>query len=246
MSRRTEITAKTKEIVDTRFDVTEVNYVPDLENPQLTFGNKGMKFTATVLYIDMRESTSVLNNHNKPVVAKIHMAYFHTILKIAKYYSAEVRSFNGDSVLVFFPGSSKDILSNAVRSAMEMSYMITVDDQSLNERLKKYTSIDFGIGIDYGNILCTKVGLAGSNNRDLVWIGNAVNKAVAISDNCSDYYSIGISDLVYNNLNDDVKYNIKKNDYGQTETIDMWECYSVTYNKSLTSYYKTSYYWTVD
>ena len=74
---------------------------------KLTFGNTGLKFEATVLYIDMRNSTEILNKHNRATVAKMHMAYFHTVVKIANSLGGEVRSFNGDSMLVFFKGPQK-------------------------------------------------------------------------------------------------------------------------------------------
>lgn len=146
MGLKDDITTKVKSILNENFVTEDVDYVPDISNPKLTFGNKGLQFEATVLYIDMRGSTEVLNKHNKPVVAKIHMCYFHTIVKIAKSMGGEVRSFNGDSMLVFFQGTTKASLSNAVTAAREMKYMIATDDGGINKLLEKYTPIDFGIG----------------------------------------------------------------------------------------------------
>jgi len=79
-----------------------VTCVPTLDDSRLTFGNKGLKFEATVLFIDLRGSTALLNNHNKSTVAKIHKAYYYAIVKISKLLGGENRSFNGDSLLVFF------------------------------------------------------------------------------------------------------------------------------------------------
>ncbi|MFB9191061.1 adenylate/guanylate cyclase domain-containing protein [Vibrio ostreicida] len=128
----------------------------------------------------MRGSTKTLNKHNRTSVAKLHMAYFHTIVKIAKSMGGEVRSFNGDGMLVFFYGTTKRSLSNAVKAAMQMKYMLT--ETKVHTKMSKYSSANFGIGIDHGTILCTKVGIAGTNNRDLVWIGNPVNKSVKVGD----------------------------------------------------------------
>jgi adenylate cyclase len=128
-----------------------------------------------------------LNKHNKASVAKMHMAYFHTLVKIAKSLGGEVRSFNGDSMLVFFQGTTKQTLSNAVQAAMQMKYMITNSQSGINKYLTQYSALNFGIGLDDGEILCTKIGLGGdSNNQDLMWIGNCVNKSTAISDKCQD------------------------------------------------------------
>ena len=73
----------------------------------------------------MRGSTETLNKHNKATVAKIHMSYFHTIVKIANANNGHVSSFNGDSALIFFQGTSKDSLSNAVIAAMKIKYMLS-------------------------------------------------------------------------------------------------------------------------
>jgi adenylate cyclase len=245
MGLKDDINKKVKEIMDENFVVEDVSYVPDIEDKKLTFGNKGLKFDATVLYIDMRGSTEILNKHNKTTVAKIHMAYFHTIVKIATRLGGEVRSFNGDSMLVFFQGTSKNSLSQAVRAAMEMKYMIVYG--GVNEHLSKYSSIDFGIGIDYGKILCTKIGVGGdSNNRDLIWIGNAVNKSTVLSDYAKSPNHIRISKLVYNNLLDNVKYATRKGIFGQEEKVDIWNPSIFTYNGETQYCYYTHYYFEVN
>ena len=231
---------KIKEIIDTKFEVTDITTVPDLDDKRLTFSNTGLHFESTTLYIDMRGSTKILNKHNRTSVAKLHKAYFYIIVKIAKSLGGEVRSFNGDGMLVFFQGTTKTTLSNAVKSAMQMKYMLT-ENEVVKKKLEKYSSIDFGIGIDHGKILCTKVGLAGTNNRDLVWIGNAVNKSVKIGDKLSAPNHIGISSFVYSNLNDEVKYHTKEDG----SKVDMWIQGYFTYNENTEIYYYTNYWWRI-
>ncbi len=238
---RESIEDKVKEIIDTSFDVTDVYSVPDIDDTRLTFTNTGLRLESTILYIDMRGSTKILNKHNRTSVAKLHKAYFYIIVKIAKSLGGKVRSFNGDGMLVFFQGTTKDTLNNAVKSAMKMGYMLT-QNETVKKKFEKYSSIDFGIGIDDGTILCTKVGLAGTNNRDLVWIGNAVNKSVKIGDNLKSPYHIGISGLVYNNLNDELKYHTKKDDWGNESKVHMWIKDYFTYNGQTEVYYYTSYF----
>jgi class 3 adenylate cyclase len=245
MGLKQDVISKVSSILDNKFSTEEISYVPDLEDTKLTFGNTGLEFEATVLFIDMRGSTEVLNKHNKSTVAKIHMSYFHTIVKIANSLGGQVRSFNGDSLLVFLQGTTKNTLSNAVKAAMQMKYMISNDDSGINGLLKKYTPIDFGIGIDDGKILCTKVGIAGTNNRDLIWVGNSVNKSVVLSDLSKSPNHIAISSRVYDCLLDDVKYGVRKNYYGQEEKVDMWTKSKFSYNNSYEYYYYTSWYWGV-
>ncbi|MBF4485603.1 adenylate/guanylate cyclase domain-containing protein [Flavobacterium sp. CSZ] len=247
MGLKSEITDKVKEILDTNFQIEDVTYVPEITDSKLTFLNKGLKFEATVLYIDLRDSTKILNKHNKSTIAKIHKAYLHTTVRITKSLGGEVRSFNGDSVLAFFQGTSKYTLSNAVEAAMKIRYMIANSESGINTLLAKYSAVDFGIGIDDGHILCVKVGVGGdANTKDLIWIGNPVNKSVVISDECKASYYIGISNYVYGNLNDNVKFATKKNPWGQDEKVNMWTSYQVLYNGQYETFYKTNYYWEVE
>lgn len=242
-----EIASKVKSILDTKFDYDDISTVPDLADSRLTFGNKGLKFETTVIHVDLRSSTELLNKHNKPTLAKIHKAYFHVIVTIADILGGEIRSFNGDSMLVFFPGTTKTTLSQAVKAAMKMKYLLGVDDSGVSNQFKKYSEIDFGIGIDDGKILCAKIGKGrDSNNQDLIWLGNAVNKAVKIGDNQKSPYQVGISSFVYSNLLDDVKYHEEKDYLGKIKKINMWSKNVFNYNNRLENYYYTSYYWTID
>ena len=241
MSQKKKITDKVGAIIGTEFSVEDVEYVPDINNPKLTFGNTGLRFKATVLFIDLRGSTKLLNSHNKTTVAKIHMSYYHTIIQIAKLHSGEIRSFNGDSLLVFFQGTSKKNLSAAVKAAMQMRYMLA---DGIKTQLQRYTEIDFGIGVDYGEILCTKVGMGrDSNTKDIFWIGNAVNKSTRLSDNSRLPKAISVSKLVYDNLEDDVKYAALTNDLGLKENVNMWEKGTFKYNEKTENCYLTNWYW---
>ncbi len=237
-----DIIIKVKEIIDGGFDVTEISYVPEIKDPALTFGNKGLSFNAVVLYIDMRGSTSLLNTHNKKTVAKMHMTYFHTIIKVIKPYGGEIRSFNGDSVLVFFSGDTQESVTKAVRAAMVAKYMIS-NKQGIASYLQKYSPVDFGIGVDYGQILCTKIGEPRiSTNQDLIWLGNAVNRATVISDLCHNPNHIGISYSTYEKLPDSLKY-ISKNKGTFLETKkSIWTDKFFKYNNELSYFYDTSYH----
>ncbi len=241
MSLKDDIRNKVQSIVDESFTVADITYVPKLDDSKLTFGNTGLKFDATTLFIDMRGSTEVLNKHNRTTVAKIHMSYFHAIVKIANALNGHVRSFNGDSALIFFQGTTKASLSAAVQAAMQIKYMLSDEKEGINTILKKYSEINFGIGIDYGDVLCTKVGLGGEHNRDLFWIGNCVNKSTVISNERKSPHHIGISSFVYNNLLDNVKYGLQKDIWGQDVKVDMWTRGNFQYNGNLEIYYYTSW-----
>ena len=240
MDLKEDIKKKVKAIVDEKFTTIDINYIPKIDDRKLTFGNTGLKFTGSVLFIDMRGSTKVLNNHNKSTVAKLHMSFFHTIVKIANSLDGHVRSFNGDSALIFFYGDYKQTITNAVKCAMKIKYMIDDSSSGINELLKEYSKLDFGIGVDHGEIVCTKVGIGGEHNRDLFWIGNCVNRSTVLGNQINNLNHISISSYVYNKLLDEAKYGTKKNDWGQEQKVDMWTRSSFKYNWSEEDYYYTS------
>jgi len=245
MSLKEDILDKIKEHIDEPFNVEDVTYVPTLSNNSLTFGNTGLKFDTTVLYIDLRSSTNLINQHNKQTVAKIHKAYYYTIVKIANSLGGENRSFNGDSLLVFFPGKTKEALSKAVKAAMHMKYMLS-NSEGISQHLSKYTSIDFGIGLDDGYIVATKVGIGGTfDNKDLIWIGNPVNKSTVLSDQANSPANIYISERVHDSLIDEVKFHETTDHLGNTQKLNMWNKSSFIYNGSWQDCYYTNYHWSL-
>lgn len=200
----TQISEQARQIRYREFSVTNANVVPTLDSPVLTFGTTGKSFYGTVLYIDIRHSTDLLNNHRYTTVAKMLIAYYNAIVRVAKETRGEIRSFNGDSLLVFYKG---DIISSANQAVRAAFLMTTAIVQYVNPAMGGLTDLDFGIGIDYGKVLVTKVGMGGANqNKDLIWIGKAVNRSTKISDKCKNPFYIGISDKIYENLEQNIKY----------------------------------------
>lgn len=236
MITKENLQKKSKEIHDTRFKFEQAHKVPTVATKQLTFGCTGWSFDATVLYIDMRHSTKLLDENRRNVVAKLHMAYYNAIVSIARDMGGEIRSFNGDSLLVFFLGNSVEVTRKAVRCAFKMKYAIT---QIVNPAMSGYQDINFGIGVDYGNIIATKVGIGGDDTtKDLIWLGDAVNRSTRLSDECKDPYHIGISSTVYGRLDDSLKfYNTQWN--GRQ---NVWNTSYLQYNDKVEYMYKTEYY----
>ena len=134
----------------------------------------------------------------------------------------QLRSFNGDGVLVAFAGDSKR--TNAAKAALQMSWFAQKvlkpklnatfqNNQQLNGQVFGF---NYGIGIDVGKVLIVRGGIRGENNNDLVWVGNATNYAVKLSGLSEGDYHVYISEDVYKKMEESSKMggNPKKN---------MWE-----------------------
>jgi len=248
MSLKDDIKSKVKEYLSPgRYTTTNIDYIPDKTDPSITFGNKGSILSGTALHIDLRNSTMIMKKHHKDTIAKIHKAYLHIVAKIVSSHNGCIRSFNGDGVLVFFPGNTVGTIKNAVMSAMKIAHLLTVECKS---NFEQYDALDFGIGIHHGEMLVVKTGLAGDNNNDLLWIGDPVNFAVKMGDMACSPKHIRISYIVHNNLADDMRYHIIKKQglFGEeiVEKVDMWNpVYAFQYADENVTIYETSYLMTV-
>ncbi|MDY0277380.1 MAG: adenylate/guanylate cyclase domain-containing protein [Acholeplasma sp.] len=241
MSTKTDIQNAVNSIFEGHINIIDVSIVPDINDARLTFGLTGQRFNNVCFYIDMRGSTAILEKHNANVVIKIHKAFFITVLKIVRLNRGEIRSFNGDSLLAFFPGNDSTTIESALKASMQTKYMLMVDENCLKNIVnRKYnTDIDFGIGLDIGTTLVAKIGQSGYNNQDLIWIGSNVNRSVKISDERDYPNNIGITDRLYSNLTNLVKYK-------HGSTTNMWQKSTYVYNHSQDDVYITGYCWEID
>lgn len=204
MGRKKDIKDKVVEyLAAAEYTVQESTSVPGPGDNRVTFGNTGVRFDAVVLYIDMRGSTAVLNAHRGSSVAKIHKAYLYVATKVIAEWGGHIRSYNGDSILAFFVGKSKDVVTKALRAALEMRALLATDCAA---EFGRFSGLDFGIGVDVGSILCVKAGIARNENySDFVWLGNAVNRATCLSDAARRPHHVWVSQEVRDLMEDAVR-----------------------------------------
>ncbi len=218
--------------------ITNGTTVPDVED--IALGKVGREMELAMLFIDIKESTKIVDDFRRQTAAKMYKSFLHGITRIARDYSGYVRSFNGDGVLVVFDGGRK--CNNAVKASMKMSYFCT---EVLKSKVEAYLeshkvpadlNFGFGIGIHVGKVLIVRGGIRGDKNNDLVWVGNATNFAVKLSTLATSVYRIYISQKVYSFLDDDQKYkDSATNDENMWTKID---------NSNYDFYlYKTNFHW---
>jgi class 3 adenylate cyclase len=151
-------------------------------------------------------------------------------------YGGKIRSFQGDSILVFWPANLKSQIMSAVRAAMEIKWFLSNDFTNLFE---KYSKLDYGIGIDWREVFVIRAGISrDANNNDLVFIGKCVNFTVAIANQARSPGNIEVSLSVYNKLEDSHKYATKNNN-----KVNMWNDGYVMWNDKRYDTKLTSYYW---
>lgn len=181
------ILSDVKDTLNLGFVVSEVqkDYVPNYEDPGLTFGygaiKKAKEIETCVLYADIRNSTSLSQFHSQEKMAKLYSSFVKSVLDIAEHHNGVVRNIIGDRVMVVFPAN--DCYTNAVDAAISIN---TVSTRIID---KHFEGLDFkvGIGIDHGDMLVIKAGIPKqdkerTNYKNLVWIGKPANIASKLTD----------------------------------------------------------------
>ncbi len=217
------------------YEVTNGQVVPDVKD--MSLGNNGREMELAMMFVDIRESTKIVNGFRRLTAAKMYKSFLWGVSQIATANGGYLKSFNGDGVLIVFDGGSKR--SNAVKAAMQIKWFCTdilkpeVDAYMEKNQKLKDAEFDFGIGIDVGSVLIVRGGMRGDNNNDLVWVGNATNYAVKLSGLGKKPNNIYITEDVYTSLKEDRK---------TTNDINMWIKSSLVDG---TVIYKTNWHWPI-
>ena len=216
MSLKDDLQSAIDEFFSGTYEITQGYVIPNVDD--IKFGKYGREMELAMLFIDIRESTKIVGGFRRATAARMYKSFLKGVAKIARNNNGELRSFNGDGVLVVFNGESKR--TNAVKAAMQMSWFC---QKILRPKLKSYfennnelqdMEFDYGIGIDIGKVLIVRGGIKGENNNDLVWVGNATNYAVKLSGLSKNGFHIYISKDIYTKMHDSRKYH---------DGEEMWE-----------------------
>ena len=208
-----------KNITEQKVEEIEIiaDYPPTLDN--LEDNNKAYSITAAILFIDIRKSTHLTETSQAKSMVRIYRSFMRMAVECVRKNGGVTRQFSGDRIMGVFldtvDADSKAATCKAADKAIESARCLqTVVDYSLNRYLKANVNgkvIECGIGIDFGKVLVTKVGMYGveqdetkENETDCVWVGNTTNHASKYCDLASGG-EIFISESVYNNLSDSYK-----------------------------------------
>lgn len=224
------------------YEVTDGRVVPDVDD--IPFGKYGKEIELAMLFIDIKKSTKIVDALRRTTAARMYKGFLWGVAQIAKANDGELRSFNGDGVLMAFAGDRKR--TNAAKAALQMAWYcrkilkpkLDTIFQNNRELSGQEMEFDFGIGVDVGNVLVVRGGIRGENNNDLVWVGNPTNFAVKLSECSSDGYHVYISEDVYKRMNETSKF-------GGDPRQDMWVARTRSDMDSITVY-KSNWAWSLD
>lgn len=183
----------------------------------LTDSNKTYAIDAAILFVDIRKSTNLTDASTMKSMVKVYRSFMRAVVACVRYNGGVTRQFLGDRIMGVFT-DEKDDNGNVILSVDKAVYCArsiqTIIDFSLNKHLTNNVNdkkIECGIGIDYGKVLVTKVGMYGvednaqkENETDCVWVGKVTNYSSKYSD-LAEGGQIFISENVYNNISDELR-----------------------------------------
>jgi len=180
----------------------EVNSIPNRD--KLTYTN-GFYVNCAALFVDIRESSTMTDEHRRPVLAKVYRSFISEIVALfnENNITKEV-NIHGDCVWCVCDTPYKSDIDELFSMAARACSMVDI----LNYKLKKkgFTTYSVGVGIDYGRALMIKAGCDGSGINDVIWMGDVVNQACHLCNDANSGYfdkRVFLSNVVYNNLNED-------------------------------------------
>ncbi|WP_270670249.1 adenylate/guanylate cyclase domain-containing protein [Paraclostridium bifermentans] len=214
--------SNSSERIDKILNASSSNYeesktIPDRK--KLTYEN-GYYVNVGAIFIDVRQSSSLTDEHKRPKLAKLYRSYISEVVAILNGYE-DCKEINivGDCVSGIFEAQYKYQIQKMADASAKINSLIKI----LNYKLRKngIVEVNIGIGLDYGRALMVQAGYSGSGVNDIVWMGDVVNSASNLCNkaNKTNTKPILISGDVHCNLNDNDKKLLK---YNEVEKV--YEC----------------------
>lgn len=179
----------------------ESNSIPSRD--KLTYSN-GFYVQCSALFIDIRDSSTMTDEHKRPVLAKIYRSFISEMVALFNENSLTKEvNIHGDCVWCVCDTPYKSDIDKLFSMAARVCSLVDI----LNFKLEKkgYTTYSVGVGMDYGRALMIKAGTNGSGINDVVWMGDVVNQACHLSNEANSGYfdkRVFLSNVIYDNLNE--------------------------------------------
>lgn len=206
MTFESSLSDEINNILDYKLQIKHINHVPTKKD--LTYSDDAFILNTSVLFADIRASSVFADEHRKETTAKVINAFLNCATRIIKYNDGEIRSFNGDSILAIFEPTPQSC-ENAVLASFNLMWAVNTLLRPAIRRKRYSSTFDIGIGISSGDILCTKVGIRGEDNHDLIWPSTCTNLAAKMGNYAKRPSNIIICKNSWINLPPKLKFNKK-------------------------------------
>lgn len=190
---------------------------------------------ATVIYFEIK-NIEVLLKTGKRLAARVYKFYYNALKRICQETGGLLNCFSPHGFLMIYPKDSHDV-SYVVDIAMKTADLINV---GVKEPIEKHCHNNFAIGVDNGNILCTKA-TNEINQGQLICFGRTIEKAIVISQQCQRPYFVGVSGTVFHHLDESLTKTTKRI-LGIKKEIDVWTRVSYQFENVKKHMYQTNFH----
>lgn len=237
MSLAQDVETAINGVLNARWDFRVGRVVPDTADVALSGG--AVELESTILYADLAESSSLVNEMDRRVAAKVIKAFLASACVVIRAHDGTVTSFDGDRVMAVYVGDYKN--SNAAKTALKLNHVVKkVLSPKLAAQFVALKRTGFRlthcVGLDTGTSVAVRAGVRGSN--DLIWIGRAPNLAASLSEIRQDNYASFASAEVFKKLSDEAKFS-------NGEKKPMWGACTWTWRGEKLDLYRSEWTWTI-
>jgi len=156
-----------KELEDLRDEELEVKNIDTiLEDEQIPKGCKVFNLQCSIMFVDVRGSTSMTLMNGSRDMTKIYKMLSKLVIKAVEENKGKVKDIAGDGFLCIFKNENKLASgANAINSAILINDCIK---DCYNTIVESDWKITCGIGIMTGNVFMSKIGLRGKTKKSQV------------------------------------------------------------------------------
>lgn len=189
---------RVEEMLDNPLEIKEADKVPTGDS--FTFDNAYHSWV-TAIFVDIRNSTSLMAKEDQEYVAKVVRAFTSEIIEILRDDPLERElGIRGDCVYAIYTTPYRSDIDKVFDKAAWINTYIDMLNKILVSR--GYDKICAGIGMASGCDHVIKAGRKGVGINSLVWMGDAVSKASKLASfgDKDGFSRIFVSSVVYSNL----------------------------------------------
>lgn len=183
---------------------------------------RGITQTVSILFIDIRDFTRIIEGHDTERVVFFLNDYYTTIANQVQSGGGIIGKYGGDSILAFFGAPAPETPAKSSTAALLSALALLETIEELNERwiVLGLPPIRVGIGLSIGPVVSGPIG--SEEQFEYTIIGDAVNLASRLQDLTRNVpgYSIMLSKEVYDALEQHLKDQIQVIDMAVYETLD--------------------------
>lgn len=224
-------TEKTKQLAEVEFDYTSSSDFNNLES--LNQDCTGLVMEASVIYLEINNIDFMLKT-GKRLAARVYKIIYHILHEICETTGGHFNCYSPKSFLLIYPKDKFDE-TFVVDIAIKTANLLNIN---LREIIEKHTHLNFGIGIDHGNILGTKT-IDENGYAHIAWFGHAIEKAIALCHLSQRPFFVSVSRSVYHHLDDSLK-TTTKTILGIKKEVNLWNRVSYLFDNTKKHLYQTN------